>query len=378
MDINGVAISIMKRTVSSYCLSVTLAVYFLFTNSANSIAFESTLPQAKYPDNVSASMAEKYRYVEDGDFSKSLDIPVYEWLPRSGPPKVVILAVHGLTLHGRRFRVLARTLAANGFGFISLDMRGFGACFVSGERRVSPADTDKSKVNHEESYREIVRLARLIRKKYGDVKIVAAGECLGCTFCTRLAGEHPDLIDGMILSGPSVRVNPAMYVNFGAVVSGLSALLTPSHELTLAKIIARSVSNNPDVVNEDLADPCIRKRLPLRAVLSSYAFVNKTGKYGKLIGGHLPVLIFQSRDDGCVSSKRVIDLVHNMGTDNETMEWRVTGGHLQLETSFLRPEVLEAVIDWLGKFADDSQVRRDCLRQDIVDAGGIPVDRTRD
>ena len=120
-------------------------------------------------------------------------------MPVGTPPKAMIIGIHGLTLHGRRFRVLARSLAVNGVGFVSVDMRGFGRCRFDDKKQWSTADDDKSKVNHEKSYEDIAALAKLIKDKYPDQRLVALGESLGCTFCVRLAAEHPDMISGIVL-----------------------------------------------------------------------------------------------------------------------------------------------------------------------------------
>ncbi len=120
-------------------------------------------------------LAAKYSYTEDGAFTKALDMPTYEWMPVDGPPKAIVLGVHGLTLHGRRFRILARSLAVNGIGFVSLDMRGFGRCHFDDKKQFSTAEDDKTKVNHEKSYQDIVKLAELIKAKYPNLRLLALG-----------------------------------------------------------------------------------------------------------------------------------------------------------------------------------------------------------
>ena len=65
----------------------------------------------------------------------------------------IILGIHGLTLHGRRFRVLARTMAINGIGFVSMDMRGFGQCRFDDQKQWSSKDDDKRAINYEKATR---------------------------------------------------------------------------------------------------------------------------------------------------------------------------------------------------------------------------------
>src|SRR5262249_54652675 len=142
-----------------------LAVGMVFASDPAALAGESTMPE-NFVEKVTPELAAKYKYVEDGEFTQKLNIPTYEWMPANAPPRAIVLAVHGLTLHGRRYRVLARMLAANNVGVVSLDMRGFGRCHFDPNKQFSSAQDDKAKVNYEKSYEDIVQLAKLIREKY--------------------------------------------------------------------------------------------------------------------------------------------------------------------------------------------------------------------
>ena len=148
-------------------------------------AAESSTPDK--PEKIQPELAAKYKYTEDGEFSKTLNIPTYEWVPVGAPVKAVVVAIHGLTLHGRLYRVLARSLAANGVVFVALDMRGFGRCKFDDEHKFSTKNDDRTQVNHEKSYEDIEKLVKLVKEKYPDARLVALGESLGCTFCVRLA-----------------------------------------------------------------------------------------------------------------------------------------------------------------------------------------------
>lgn len=358
--------------MKSVKLIVSLAMAFLatvpFAGAAG--AFELTIPAAK--DTLSPELASKFQYVEDGELSAQLKLPVYEWLPVSSP-RVVCLGIHGLTLHGRRYRVLARTLASEGVVFVASDMRGFGRCKFDDQHQFSTPGDDKTKINHEKSYQDIVKLAQLLKQKYPDIPLIALGESLGCTFCVRLTGEHPDLVTGMILSAPAVKVNPAMYLSPSDVAAGMRALVTKHHELNLHHFITSLVSNKQAVIDEMLDDPLILKKVPLFDLLATDEFVDKTVKFGKKVPPHMSVLIIQGSSDRCVVPDMVTHLTSAMPSDDQTVRWLGSYGHLQLETSFLRAAVVDSVRDW---FEDHSQAARDDkdnLGQKIVAAGGTLI-----
>lgn len=337
---------------------------------AADLVSESTMPP-QYKEVIKPELAQKYVYTQDGDYSKSLGIPTYEWMPANNCPRAIIIGVHGLTLHGRRYRVLARMLAANGVGFVAFDMRGFGRCRFDDNNvfNTDPKD-DKRKVDHEKSYQNLVALTKLVNQKYPDLPIVVLGESLGCTFCVRVAGELPDVVDGIVLSAPAVHVNPKMYATPSDIKQGLKAIVSIHHEVDLHAFITQLVSSRQEVVDEMLDDPHILKKLPIGALLHTDEFVAKTSKWGKNVSCHLAVLIIQGSQDGCVAPKHVTDLMMNMPSENVRLAWRAHYGHLQLETMFMRAAIIDAIGSWLDDQSKENKVAMKTLAEDVVNAGG--------
>ena len=362
------------RILSLWAASVALLLPATFgLGSLNAaMAGETTMPPP-YIDQVKPDLAQQYSYTEDGEFSKALKIRTYEWMPANAPPKAIVMGIHGLTLHGRRFRVLARSLAVNGVGFVAMDMRGFGRCHFD-EHKTFSADEDKTKVNHEKSYEDIVQLATLIKKKYPDIKLIALGESLGCTFCVRLAAEHPELVKSIVMSAPAIRVNKDMYAGHGQIIQGVKAVFKPSHDVDMHSFFTELVSRNPSVQSEMADDPMVRKELPLGALLSTDEFVDKTARWGKQTGKELSVLILQGSNDGCVSAKHVTDLMNSMPSDDQSLAWRGKYGHLQLETAYMHPATIDAIAAWLIDHSVALQMRLKGMQQQIADLGGTLLD----
>ncbi len=334
-----------------------------------SLAAESTMP-ASYVEIIKPELAAKYAYTEDGEYTKALNIPTYQWMPVGTPPKAIFIGIHGLTLHGRRFRVLARSLAVNGMGFIAIDMRGFGRCHFDPKKQFSTADDDRTKVNHEKSYEEIVGLAKLVKAKYPETRVIALGESLGCTFCVRLAAEHPELVMGTVLSAPATALNKDMYAGRGQIRQGIKAVVLPSHELSLKLFFANLCSSRVEVQKEMTEDPLVRKELTLKALLSTDVFCAKTDNFGRSTSPKIAVLILQGSADGCVSPEHVTKLMNAMPSDDQTLAWRGNYGHLQLETMYLRAASVNAIVNWLTDHSHDQLAKLEGLNQNITDLGG--------
>lgn len=341
--------------------------------SGPTVGAEITAPGQQTAELIKPELAAKFVYTEDGELSDALKLPIYQWMPVGGKPDAIILGIHGLTLHGRRYRVLARTMAVHNLGFVALDMRGFGRCKFDDKKQFSTPTDDKRKISHEKSYAEIVKLAQLIKAQYGNVPLIVLGESLGCTFCVRLCGEHPELADGMIISAPAVRVNPKMYASPADIKAGLKAVVTPKHKVNLNAFITKLVSQRPEVVKEMLDDPLVLKEVSLLDLISTDEFVEKTAKWGKTVRPHLPIMILQGSHDGCVAPKSVTDLMMNMPSDDQTLRWMGSFGHLQLETSFVHSVVIDALGDWMKNHTADAKNELKELEQDINDLGGTLV-----
>ena len=159
---------------------------------------------------------QRVQYLEDGPLSKELHLPLYEWYPKDKEPNGVVVAIHGLTLHGKRYEVLGRAFAAEGFYACAFDMRGFGRCYTDSEHKFA----GKQKTDPEKSYLDLVALTTRLRQKFPKTAIFVMGESLGTTYCIKLAAEHHELVDGLLLSGPTVQVNPLMFLHPSNMAAG--------------------------------------------------------------------------------------------------------------------------------------------------------------
>ncbi len=357
-----------KKVISILCSAVALSA---FTSILPVKAGESTMPPP-YVEKMNPEVAAKYIYTEGGDFAGASSLPTYQWMPADGKLRAIILGIHGLTLHGRRYRVLARTMAINGVGFVAPDMRGFGACHFNDD------GSEKQKgeltgIAHELSYQDISKILQAIRAKYPDLPIMVLGESLGCTFCIRLASEHPDLVTGVILSAPAVRVNPKMYASPQDIKAGLKALVTSHHLVNLNNFFTDLVSERPEVSNEMKDDPFILKGIKIKDLIATDLFVDKTIEWCKNTSPRLPMLVIQGSNDKCVLPKHLTDMMMNMRSNDMRIAWKGSFGHLQLETIFMRANIIDSIGMWLHDHSIDGRMKLKKLEEAIADLGGTLV-----
>jgi acylglycerol lipase len=311
--------------------------------------------------------------VQDGKLSDELHMPLYEWYPKKTKPTALLLAIHGLTLHGNRYNIIGKAFAAYGFYACACDMRGFGRCYTDDQHKFCIGEDCKRKVNYDKSYADIVQLAKRLKEEHPNIPLFAMGESLGTSVCIRLAAEHPELVDALILSGPAVEINPRMVLQPKNFAAGLYALLIqPQFRMQTKAFVKNLVSNDPDIIAEMLDDPLCRKRLTIAELLKTNSFVSKSLKYTNKIKHNEPVLILQGSKDRCMVPDGVIRLCKNIPSSDQTLRWLDSHGHLLLETAYLRPATIGAVSDFIEDHQADHEAEAVKVQLDILKLGAKP------
>jgi len=314
----------------------------------------------------------RFTYVQDGEISKSVHLPVYEWYPKSQPDGLV-LCIHGLTLHGKRYEVLARTLAVDNpmgcYYVVAPDMRGFGRCRV--DHTFCEGTDCKKKIDYNKSVDELGTIARLMRAKYPGVPLYVLGESLGATMCLAVASKYPDLVDIMVLSGPPMHVNPLMFDEPRIVGAGLWAILIdPKFRMGLNVFMKKLVSDDPNIVKEMINDPLIPKTLSVAELLKTSKFVGQSIKFARNIKPNTPVLILQGSLDKCVVPGAVVKLSENVRSSDQTMKWLYAHSHLLLETAYIQPATINAITNWFDNHEPSHLADLKKVRDDLKSLGG--------
>ncbi len=168
------------------------------------------------------------------------ELPVRHWLPASGEPDAVIVAVHGFNDYSNAFADIGDWLAAQDVGLYAYDQRGFGATAQAGMWAGStPMVADLRAMLGE------------VRQRHPNSKIYALGDSMGGAVIITAWGERPLAVDGIILVGAAVRgraVIPAyqqaaLWLSAHTVpwlrVSGQGLDITPSDNVAMLQALGR-------------------------------------------------------------------------------------------------------------------------------------------
>jgi alpha-beta hydrolase superfamily lysophospholipase len=120
-------------------------------------------------------------------------LPLAVWKSKDGPPKAVILGLHGFGDYRNAFEEPAAIWAKDGITTYAYDQRGFGASPTRGRWAGTDTLVDDAKA-----------VAALIRQKYPDVPFYVAGESMGGAVAM-VAADRGLQSDGLVLLAPAVR-----------------------------------------------------------------------------------------------------------------------------------------------------------------------------
>ncbi|MGH9550264.1 MAG: alpha/beta fold hydrolase, partial [Terriglobales bacterium] len=228
-------------------------------------------------------------------------VPTNCWQDTARKPKAVVIALHGLVMHGGVFDTIARHLASEGMIVIAPDMRGFGRWIAAGT--ALDGDAEQPQLDYDRSFKDLSAIVRSTKERYPNLPTFCMGESLGAVIALRAAGEMGDSIDGIILSSPAIKHHS--FVKEIAEQAG-PFIANPFRHVNLIPYIKKFASEDPKIVQGALDDPLVRKRMTALELLKSANAIKPALGYADRVPSNMPVLIIQGNKDRMVKSNAVV------------------------------------------------------------------------
>ena len=164
-------------------------------------------------------------------------LPYREWLPPSGEPWAVVLALHGMNDSRDAWEIPAPEMAAAGIAVFAPDQRGFGGTPTRGLWPSEPALVSDADA-----------MARKLRARYPRAKLILMGESMGGAVLMSLATDRdPPPADGYVLVAPAVWGRAEMNLFLRSTL-WLADSLVPGMELTGAPLKVTASSNREALI----------------------------------------------------------------------------------------------------------------------------------
>ncbi len=179
-----------------------------------------------------------------GTFSGVRGVPIAhrEWLP-DGEARGTVVIAHGINEHGGRYEHVAERLVRGGWTVGAADHRGHG---LSGGRRAAVERFDDW-IADLDSYVRVVLTGT-------PRPLFLLGHSLGGLIATVYALRHQDVLDGLVLSSPSVM--PPAAISPASVRAG-RFLSRWASNLPVVALRLDAVSRDPAVVEAYRSDPLV-------------------------------------------------------------------------------------------------------------------------
>lgn len=218
---------------------------------------------------------------------EGLDLFWRSWVPEE--PAASLLIVHGLAEHSGRYENTASHFVGRGLACYAFDLRGHGQ---SGGRRVH--------VDRFEDYlADVDAAADLVRKNHPGLPFFCLGHSMGGLIVILKSLDHPDGLDGSIVSSPLLAPHPSAEPSaVTRLASGLLSKLAP-RLLISSGLDTSALSHDESVVEAYVNDPLVSNKVSARWFTSTMQAAAKAR--GEAPGLKIPMLLMQSGDDRLVA-----------------------------------------------------------------------------
>ena len=213
---------------------------------------------------------------------KNYGLYYQSWLP-ANEPKAVLLVVHGLAEHSGRYMNLVNHFVPKGYAIYGFDQRGHGKSpgLRGYVERFSYFISD------------LETFLGMVRGKHPDTRIFIVCHSIGGTIAAASAIHHQDDLDGLILSGATLKVGASVSPGLIMVARALSLLLP---KMGLDVIDASAISQDKSVVDAYVSDPLvyrgkIRARLGAELIKAIQTLPRQMPRIS------LPILIMHGSED---------------------------------------------------------------------------------
>jgi alpha-beta hydrolase superfamily lysophospholipase len=264
-------------------------------------------------------------------------LPLREWLPQ-GPPKAVILGLHGFNDYSHAFAVPAAVWAKDRIATYAYDQRGFGAAPARGRwpgGAVLAADAAAA--------------SRILRRLYPNVPLYLLGESMGGAVAvvamTGAAGTLVPDVDGVILTAPAVWGRATMdFLPRAALWVGVR--LAPGWELT-GRGLHRVPSDNIEMLRALARDPMVIKATRVDTIWGLVNLMDAALAAAPRL--KVPLLVMHGAHDEIVPEAATLRFIHSLPVDprdRRTLAFYPHGYHMLLR-DLEGPAVAADVAGWV-------------------------------
>ena len=264
---------------------------------------------------------------------------VSQWGPTGSAPKLVVLALHGMAMHGGAFERFGKEMAARHVMVVAPDLPGYGQqCRRSARRCIFSA---------KQSLDMIRKLRVSLKQRYPGVPLVLLGESLGGALAIQSAVSFPENLDGLVLSAPALELNRSLELRL--LPRLLISTIALKEKVALSSLIRHYSTNQDTEGAEVLADPDTRTTTTLKELLRIRKVLSESKESAAKLPVSLPILVIHGSADRVIRPAGSQDIFKTVAGGLHTVDFICGAGHLLLEVQRPRENVIATISNWLGQ-----------------------------
>lgn len=256
------------------------------------------------------------------------------------PPRAVIQFAHGAAEHLGRYDRFARHLAASGYAVIGADHRGHGENRLHGLASFGPRGFPGV-------IDDLAAVARAARVRLPGIPLVLFGHSMGSFAAQAFVADHPDLCDGLILSGTAAIDEVMAAGHLGTGLTAMNAGFEP------ARTPFDWLSRDPAEVDAYVADSLCGFDIELASLATMPAAVfgvRAPDRLARAVSRKLPICLISGAEDpvgaGENGSSRVAADYTAAGLSD--VDPRIyPGGRHEMLNEVNREAVTNDIVQWL-------------------------------
>jgi len=230
--------------------------------------------------------------------SDGATLPLRSWLP-DGPPRAVLIALHGMNDYSNAFDAAGKQLAQAGIATYAYDQRGFG----QGPHPGVWTGTDTL-------VRDLKEARDILSARHPGAPVYVLGESMGgAVAMVARAQSEPLPVEGAILLAPAVwgRANMNVFER--------SALWLAAHAMPWAHLSAEGIkitpSDNVEMLRALGRDPLVLKKTRADAVWGLVNLMDEAYDEAGRVRG--PVLMLYGKKDEIIPKEPSFEVMRRLG-----------------------------------------------------------------
>jgi alpha-beta hydrolase superfamily lysophospholipase len=267
-----------------------------------------------------------------------LSLAASRWMPRRAP-RAVLVAVHGMGEHRRRYRAPLTPFVAAGYAVYAADHRGHGetasdpTTFGDYGPRGFPGVVD-----------DLAAVIERARGEHPDLPLILLAHSMGSMIAQALVVDHPGIVDALILSGSAAIDALAKAAATRDLLATINATFEP------ARTPFDWLSRDPAEVDAYIADPLCGFGLTPESFGSLFSQAERLADPTLLarISPKLPIYVISGACDPLVADFGALDpLIERYRAAGLSVDVRLyQGARHELLNEINRSEVVADLLKW--------------------------------